>query len=100
MAEMQFCTCESYDCRGGCCGLGRCSCSGELWGAKVDAILPDGTHRYWSTHCRHGHHGLCSAKRIVGAKEDGSGQAAIERKPAQCKTCAAQCVCPCHQATP
>lgn len=19
---------------------------------KIDAILPDGTHRYWSTHCR------------------------------------------------
>lgn len=66
----------------------------------VDELFPDGEHRYWSTHCRHGHHGLCSAKRIVGAKEDGSGQAAIAREPAQCKTCAAPCVCPCHQVAP
>lgn len=40
--------------------------------AKVDAVMPDGTHHYWSTHCRHGNHGLC--KRV-------------------CKTCSAPCGC-------
>lgn len=40
----------------------------------VDVVHPDGTHVYWSTHCRHGHHGLC---RLT------------------CKHCSAPCQCPC-----
>jgi hypothetical protein len=46
--------------------------------AKVDAVMADGTHQYWSTHCRHGDHNLCKGF---------------------CKKCgpAAPCVCPCHK---
>jgi hypothetical protein len=59
--------------------------------AKVDVILPDGTHRYWSTHCRHGRHDACSATELAPG---------MPRKPAQCKTCQAPCVCPCHEEAP
>lgn len=41
-------------------------------GSLMDAVLPDGVHRYWSTHCRHGNHDLCK-----GA----------------CKGCGARCLC-------
>jgi hypothetical protein len=62
-------------------------------GAKVDVILPDGTHRYWSTHCRHEDHEACAENRLYG--EFG---AFIARKPAQCKHCSAPCICECHKA--
>lgn len=69
--------------------------------AKTDVIHPDGTHRYWSTHCRHGNHALCSASRMLGMEADTTSNhlVAINRRPAQCKepSCAAPCVCPCHQ---
>lgn len=65
--------------------------------AMVDAVLPDGTHRYWSTHCRHGRHRDCSATVLVSANPYGPGDSAIKRTPAQCKTCASPCVCPCHK---
>ncbi|MFJ8345075.1 hypothetical protein ACIQ9J_01605 [Streptomyces sp. NPDC094153] len=46
-------------------------------------------HVYLSTSCLHGEHGYCSnVDGIAGLK-----------KPAQCKFCAAPCVCPCHSAT-
>jgi histidine triad (HIT) family protein len=67
--------------------------------AKVDALMADGTHRYWSTHCRHGHHDLCSAAAILGVIPDSLGVVtSISRRPAQCKDsqCQAPCVCPCH----
>lgn len=54
---------------------------------KVDLILPDGTHIYWSTHCRHGNCEACSATELAPG---------VPRRPAQCKTCAAPCVCGCH----
>lgn len=47
----------------------------------IDVIADDGTHRYWSTHCRHGDHNLCKGS---------------------CKGCAAPCVCPeleCHKSS-
>lgn len=44
----------------------------RIHGYKIDAILPDGSHRYWSTHCRHGNHELCKGC---------------------CKGCGARCVC-------
>lgn len=62
------------------------------WG--VDVLLPDGTHLYWSTHCRHGNHAACSATELAPG---------LPRQPAQCKTCGAPCRCPhCHheQETP
>jgi hypothetical protein len=62
----------------------------------ADLLFRDGTHRYWSTHCRHGNHHLCSATFIAGQRE---GQPAyIDRKPAQCKdpNCQAPCLCSCH----
>lgn len=73
---------------------------------KIDAIMADGAHRYWSTHCRHGDHEACSATEIVGVGGStvrGVRQqrvylttpVTVARKPAQCKTCAAPCVCPC-----
>lgn len=55
------------------------------FGVKVDAVLPDGTHLYWSTHCRHGRHDDCSATVI----HRGGGE--VSKRPAQCKTCAAPC---------
>lgn len=55
-------------------------------GAQVDAVLPGGAHRYWSTHCRHGRHGDCSATELAPG---------VPRRPAQCKTCASPCMCPC-----
>jgi len=48
-------------------------------------------HVYESTHCYHRAHDKCSATRGVDA--DGKPFA---RRPAQCKTCASPCVCPCH----
>lgn len=53
--------------------------------AKLDVILPDGTHRYWSTHCRHGNHDACSATELAPG---------VPRRPAQCKGCGAPCQCP------
>lgn len=59
---------------------------------KVDMILPDGTHLYWSTHCRHATdeegHNKCQATEFAPG---------VERKPSQCKTCAAPCRCECHK---
>jgi len=71
---------------------------GEL-GVKVDAVLPDGTHLYWSTHCRcnpNGHDG-CSAKWMEGPTVMDGVTTSIARRPAQCKTCASPCICPCHE---
>lgn len=76
----------------------------------IDVIFPDGTHRYWSTHCRHAgpspddpRHADCSADRLAGdTLRDGRAlprTVEIQRKPAQCKTCAAPCICPCHKTT-
>jgi hypothetical protein len=74
-------------------------------GYKIDVIMFDGTHRYWSTHCRHtkdaddAGHKACSADKMGGVAVYGRRRhATIERKPAQCKSCAAPCVCPCHTA--
>jgi hypothetical protein len=65
--------------------------------AKVDALLPDGTHRYWSTHCRHDNHDACSATEMLGLDVlDDGFRPRIARQPAQCKTCGAPCICPCH----
>jgi hypothetical protein len=55
---------------------------------KTDVITTDGEHRYWSTHCRHGNHDACSADELAPG---------VPRRPAQCKTCAAPCICTCHQ---
>ncbi len=42
--------------------------------SKADVVMPDGKHRYWSTHCRHDNHDLCKG---------------------MCKGCAAPCICGC-----
>lgn len=60
-------------------------------GRRVDVVFTDGTHRYWSTHCRHDHHDTCNATELAPG---------VPRRPAQCKTCAAPCVCPCHEGGP
>ena len=57
-------------------------------GAKPDVVFVDGSHRYWSTHCRHDNHGACSATELAPG---------VPREPAQCKTCAAPCLCHCHK---
>jgi hypothetical protein len=54
---------------------------------KADLLFANGTHRYWSTHCRHGHHDKCAATEFAPG---------VERQPSQCKTCAAPCRCECH----
>ena len=51
------------------------------------AFDEDIEHVYLSTSCLHGECGYCKAE---------SGMAG-PKKPAQCKFCAAPCVCPCHQ---
>lgn len=56
--------------------------------AKTDTITAGGEHIYWSTHCRHGRHQACSAEELAPG---------VPRRPAQCKTCAATCVCRCHK---
>ncbi len=55
-----------------------------------DRLLFDGTHEYWSTHCRHGGdgHDKCKATEFPGGGE---------RNPSQCKTCEALCRCKCHE---
>jgi hypothetical protein len=56
--------------------------------AAVDVVLPDGSHLYWSTHCRHGRHDACAATELAPG---------VPRQPSQCKTCAAPCICSCHR---
>lgn len=56
-------------------------------GVKVDVVFADGSHRYWSTHCRHDRHDACAATELAPG---------VPRQPSQCKTCAAPCLCPCH----
>lgn len=65
----------------------------RIHGYKIDAILPSGKHRYYSTHCRCGDHEACSAVVLKGADVQGA-PAHVMRNPARCKTCAAPCVCP------
>lgn len=57
-------------------------------GPRVD-IVGDKGHWYWSTHCRHDNHDACAATELAPG---------VPRRPAQCKTCAAPCVCHCHRA--
>jgi len=68
--------------------------------AKVDVILPDGTHRYWSTWCRHGdvpgNHEQCGSGTIVRTTVDGGRQVVVTKSRATCKTCDAPCLCSCH----
>jgi hypothetical protein len=61
---------------------------GGTQGAVVDVVLPDGSHLYWSTHCRHGRHDACAATELAPG---------VPRQPSQCKTCAAPCICSCHE---
>jgi hypothetical protein len=57
-------------------------------GTLVDYVLPDGSHHYYSTHCRcSGDHDACKATTINGGP----------RKPAQAKCCGAPCRCECHE---
>lgn len=83
---MPMCICDSL--RGIVCAahaeLAREVTSGS--GAMVDVVAADGTHRYWSTHCRHGNHEACAAVELAPG---------VPRRPAQCKTCGAPCQCPC-----
>lgn len=67
---------------------------GTLWVrsvGKVDVVREDGTHEYWSTHCRHATdgegHRMCAATTINGGP----------RNPAQCRICSASCRCDCHK---
>lgn len=48
-------------------------------------------HLYVSTWCMHDHHEECDSP--VGLDADGRE---FSRRPGQCKLCAAQCRCPCH----
>lgn len=69
---------------------------------KVDTLLPSGRHHYWSTHCRHGNHELCSATSMVrdrvarGPADAVPRPVEVSKTAAECKTCAAPCICPCH----
>lgn len=88
--------------------LGELAAAGRLLpeGASTDVLLADGTHRYWSTHCRHGNHEACAADRLPAWRAPAQLEwllppvTTIERNPAQCKTCASPCICPCHATPP
>jgi hypothetical protein len=54
----------------------------------IDVVLPDGTHRYYSTHCRHGDHDACCSTVL----RDDAGNV-VNRRPASCKGCGAPCSC-------
>lgn len=54
---------------------------------KGDFVYADGSHTYWSTHCRHNNHDACNATSLAPG---------VPRRPAQCKTCGAPCICDCH----
>lgn len=66
----------------------------EYVGVKVGPVIKVGDrvvdHQYLSTGCLHGEHDYCKAME---------GRAGAKR-PAQCKFCAAPCVCPCHKEQP
>lgn len=65
-------------------------------GARADVMLPDGSHTYFSTHCRHGSHQLCESNAITGLTVVSERPVAIGKVPARCKGCASPCVCECH----
>lgn len=65
-------------------------------GAQADVMLPDGTHTYFSTHCRHGNHQLCESNAITGLTVVSERPVAIGKVPARCKGCASPCICECH----
>lgn len=73
----------------------------RIHGYRIDAVLPCGCHRYWSTHCRHGFDSQCNASKVFGLEADAPSWSehlvGIQRRPAQCKSCSAPCVCPCHR---
>lgn len=54
---------------------------------KID-IIDERGHVYWSTWCRHEIHDACNATELAPG---------VPRSPAQCKHCAAPCVCDCHK---
>lgn len=60
----------------------------DLVTVRMDIVVVDGLHQYWSTHCRHDQHEGCRATELAPG---------VPRRPAQCKICAAPCVCECHQ---
>jgi hypothetical protein len=59
----------------------------EMARTRRDVIAADGVHTYWSTHCRHDRHADCAARELAPG---------VARRPAQCKICAAPCICYCH----
>lgn len=54
---------------------------------EIVVCVRAGEHVYLSTGCLHGEHGYCK----------GTDGAAGPKKPATCKFCSANCVCPCHR---
>lgn len=69
-------------------GLERRLREAEHSDSKDDILLSDGTHLYWSTHCRHERHSKCAETELAPG---------VPRKPSQCKTCEAPCICECHK---
>ncbi len=61
------------------------------WYSEEHAMGNKIIHRYVSTYCLHDDCGKCSS--AVGEDVDGH---VFSRHPAQCKVCAAPCMCPCH----
>jgi hypothetical protein len=61
----------------------------DRWRAVLEEQRPEpGVHVYLSTGCWHGDHDYCkSMTGLAGAK-----------RPAECKKCAAKCICRCHRA--
>lgn len=59
----------------------------EQWGDHHpdEIVEATGAHVYLSTGCLHGKHGYCQST--------GEGR----KVPAECKFCAAPCICPCHE---
>lgn len=74
---------------------GRVRAAAEL--AAVLDETPEAGHRYLSTGCLHGDMQLPDG-RTGHEYCQGETGAVGQKTPAQCKFCAAPCVCPCHQA--
>lgn len=66
--------------------------SPDLWSARP-AVL----HAYLSTGCLHGDHAYCQS---AGAANPDLTAEEGRKRPAECKFCAAPCVCPCHRSDP
>ena len=72
---------------------------GQFHRSMIDIVTRDGEHHYWSTHCRHASAEEVHTRKPSRRHKDCASSElspGVPRKPSQCKTCSAPCVCSCH----